>query len=114
MKKLICLALALALLIIPLTSCDFSSSTNHINYSEKYEYYQSELGKINQDLGVPSPPKVESGKSQETVKKDSYTVYVSDYGKIHKNPNCSGMKYYKVMSYSEAVKAGYSRCQNCY
>jgi len=113
MKKLICLLLALALLIIPLTSCGYES-TNKKYSSDAYEYYSAEVEKIEKELGVPTPPKFETEQKQETVKKDSYTVYVSNYGKIHKNSNCSGMIYYEAMSYSEAIKKGYSRCQNCY
>ena len=42
-------------------------------------------------------------------------VYVSKSGKkIHRIPNCSGMKNYWTMSYDEAVDRGYSHCQNCY
>lgn len=45
---------------------------------------------------------------------NSYTVYVSRNGKIHKRSNCSGMKYYTEMSYSSAKAAGYVECKNCY
>ena len=41
-------------------------------------------------------------------------VYVSNSGKIHRNKNCSGMKYYTKMSYSEAIARGYEQCKNCY
>jgi hypothetical protein len=42
------------------------------------------------------------------------TVYVSKSGgKIHYNENCSNMKYYTSMSESEAIRRGYSYCQNC-
>ena len=44
----------------------------------------------------------------------SYTVYVSDYGKIHRNKNCSGMIYYREMDYNTAVSRGYALCKNCY
>ena len=56
-------------------------------------------------------PKSSSTSSSTQV---SYTVYVSRYGKIHKRSNCSGMKYYTAMSYSDAINAGYSKCKNCY
>ena len=47
--------------------------------------------------------------------KNERTVYVSKSGKkIHRNKNCSGMKYYWEMSYSDAVDAGYDFCNNCY
>lgn len=42
------------------------------------------------------------------------TVYVSNAGKIHDNPNCSGMIHYKSMSLEKALSKGYSLCQNCY
>lgn len=42
------------------------------------------------------------------------TVYVSNYGKIHSNPSCSGMKYYEEMGYEEAIGEGYDLCQKCY
>ena len=47
---------------------------------------------------------------------DEYSapVYVSRTGKIHKKSNCSGMKYYTVMDYDEAVNNGYDFCNNCY
>lgn len=42
-------------------------------------------------------------------------VYVSKSGhKIHKSPTCSGMKYYIVMDYDEAIDRGYSKCSKCY
>lgn len=45
---------------------------------------------------------------------NSMIVYVSNYGKIHRYANCSGMKYYTEMTYSAALAAGYSRCSNCF
>ena len=45
---------------------------------------------------------------------DSVTVYVSNYGKIHSVPYCSGMKYYTEMDYDEAIDCGYDFCQKCY
>lgn len=45
---------------------------------------------------------------------NSKTVYVSKYGKIHKNRHCSGMMYYDVMTYGEAIEQGYEKCANCY
>ena len=55
--------------------------------------------------------------AEETETIEDYTseiVYVSQYGKIHNNKRCSGMKYYEKMSYQEAIEAGYELCQNCY
>lgn len=54
-------------------------------------------------------------KNDHTVS-DRYerTVYVSKSGKkVHSIPNCSGMKYYYEMSYSDAKNAGYDFCDNC-
>lgn len=43
------------------------------------------------------------------------TVYVSQSGgKIHRYNDCSGMKYYDVMTYSEAIEKGFDLCQKCY
>lgn len=43
------------------------------------------------------------------------TVYVSQSGgKIHRYNDCSGMKYYDVMTYSEAIDKGFDLCQKCY
>ena len=42
------------------------------------------------------------------------TVYVSNYGKIHSDSSCSGMKYYEEMEYEEAIAEGYDLCQKCY
>lgn len=50
----------------------------------------------------------------EKAEQNGYTVYVSRNGKIHRNPNCSGMIYYKEMGYYDARRAGYDLCQNCY
>ena len=50
-------------------------------------------------------------------KDDSYTystVYVSRYGKIHSDSNCSGMKYYTAMPLDSALDAGYVLCKKCY
>lgn len=40
-------------------------------------------------------------------------VYVSRYGKIHSDPNCSGMIYYKTMTLYTAINEGYVLCKNC-
>lgn len=50
-------------------------------------------------------------------KDDSYTystVFVSKYGKIHAESDCSGMRYYTVMPLRSAVDAGYVLCEKCY
>ncbi len=44
----------------------------------------------------------------------STTVYVSSSGKYHSKPNCSGMKNYTEMSYSQAVAEGCTPCKKCY
>ena len=42
-------------------------------------------------------------------------VYVSrSGGKIHRIPDCSGMKYYREMTLGEADARGYSYCSNCW
>ncbi|MCD8050070.1 MAG: hypothetical protein LUE89_00115 [Clostridiales bacterium] len=46
---------------------------------------------------------------------DSTTVYVSYSGnKIHLRSNCSGMKNYKTMTYTEAKASGADECKNCF
>lgn len=56
--------------------------------------------------------------SAETVPDDNTddkTVYVSKSGgKIHRYNDCSGMKYYDVMTYSEAIDEGFDLCQKCF
>ena len=42
------------------------------------------------------------------------TVYVSNSGKIHLRSNCSGMKYYSVMTYGVAKSRGYTECKDCF
>ena len=42
------------------------------------------------------------------------TVYVSNTGKIHLSPDCSGMKNYDEMIYEEACEAGYEHCSRCF
>ncbi len=49
----------------------------------------------------------------QTPKRIVY-VYVSNYGKIHRNSNCSGMKYYTKMSYADAINRGFVKCKKCY
>ena len=60
-----------------------------------------------------------SSTSYKTAPRSGYsldmTVYVSNSGgKIHLKSNCSGMKYYKTMTYGEACENGYSHCSKCF
>ena len=41
-------------------------------------------------------------------------VYVSRYGKIHSEADCSGMIYYDTMTLSEALDKGYVWCKKCF
>lgn len=41
-------------------------------------------------------------------------VYVSNTGKYHNKPDCSGMEEYTEMTKSEAKAAGHSACGRCY
>lgn len=51
---------------------------------------------------------------EESVKQDStVTVYVSEYGKIHSYPTCSGMTHYTAMPLSTAISEGYVPCKKC-
>ena len=111
MKKIIAIIVCIALLLVG-TAC-----TNNSKATEETEYKDT----------IPIPeiilPEIESPKiSLGNINKDTLNtddewgdiVYVSKYGKIHTNPNCSGMKYYNTMTYSAARKQGYTHCQNCY
>ncbi len=41
------------------------------------------------------------------------TVYVSESGKYHTKPDCSGMKSYKEMTVTEAQNSGFTSCKRC-
>lgn len=61
-----------------------------------------------------SSPDGGSSSSTEAPSTAVGEVYVSNSGKIHTDPHCSGMKHYTAMSYDSAITAGYSRCKKCY
>lgn len=44
----------------------------------------------------------------------SNAVYISKSGIIHSRSDCSGMKYYTEMSYSDAAAAGCRKCSKCW
>lgn len=82
-----------------------------------YAYTKNEKGKA--VLGKASDVKEWTIAPAEPVKsidksKNSPTVYVSNSGKYHSKSNCSGMKYYTVMTLDEAIEAGYDACKKCY
>ena len=66
--------------------------------------------------------------SEEVIPSDSYeyetepelwmdmddAVYISNTGKIHLTPDCSGMENYDEMTYEEACETGYSHCSRCF
>lgn len=92
-------------------------------YASGYEAGQEEGYASGYDTGVAdgkasAAKETSSAGASDSGSEDTSTVggtvYVSRNGKIHTNPNCSGMKYYTEMSYSEAVSSGYDKCQKCY
>ncbi len=60
---------------------------------------------------APQEASVEINKTSPNV---SIIVYVSNSGKYHNRPNCSGMKNYTEMSLNEAKAADYAACKKCY
>ena len=85
-----------------------------------YEFFK------NYDFNSTPAPFIDYGQSSDydistkaptiapaTEKKVNY-VFVSRQGKIHRRSNCSGMKYYSTMSYSDAINKGYVKCKKCY
>ena len=86
MKRLFCFLLCIALVF------GFSSCKDNANNKDNNSY----------------------NSSANTSDRYARTVYVSKSGKkVHSIPNCSGMKYYYEMSYSDAVNKGYDFCENC-
>ena len=73
------------------------------------KYTFASWGGLTATEAVETPKPAESSSSA-----DSYTVYVSKNGKIHRYSDCSGMKYYTTMSYSQAIAQGYDLCKKCY
>lgn len=70
------------------------------------------LSYINNDSTKETPDNKNQTFTEHTKKE--VIVYVSESGKkIHSNKKCSGMKYYKEMTYDEAVDAGYEFCTKC-
>lgn len=66
------------------------------------EYVLTRQGQSSQPSTVP------------VVDPDSSTVYVSNNKKIHRRSNCSGMKKYKEIDFSEAISYDYELCPKCY
>ena len=112
MKKVIALLLCAFLLICGVACNSSTTESKDTELSDYEKYLQSEIDKINNSYGITYP--YETEQKAEVKNEQSYTVYVSQYGKIHKRSNCSGMKYYTAMSSKEARRAGYALCQNCY
>lgn len=60
---------------------------------------------------APQEAVVEINKTSPNV---SVIVYVSNSGKYHKRPDCSGMKHYTEMSLADAKSSNYAACKKCY
>lgn len=90
MRKIIALLLAVSF-IFSFTGCGKEKEVPYRTTTTRYQYTQN-----------------------NNYNNYSYTVYVSKYGKIHRNKNCSGMIYYTEMDYNTAVSRGYALCKNCY
>ncbi|MBE6531874.1 MAG: hypothetical protein E7679_07325 [Ruminococcaceae bacterium] len=54
------------------------------------------------------------GSDTEKEKRRVVIVYVSRYGKIHTDSDCSGMIYYEAMSFNEAIQLGHDLCNKCF
>lgn len=82
-------------------------------YEEGYSAGQSVASSTSSGNSTAS-----SGDSASSIDQTPSTgvgeVYVSNSGKIHTDPHCSGMKHFSAMSYDAAAAAGYSKCKKCY
>ena len=70
-------------------------------------------------LTAPAPSVTETTSAAQTATTAASnaaerTVYVSRNGVIHSLSNCSGMRYYREMTLSEAQNGGYRKCQRCW
>jgi hypothetical protein len=92
-------------LITPMPTFDLSS------FDFSYSLPELTLKVYDTPLPTPSPTSI-----PENIpwKKYENMVFVSKYNKIHKNPNCSGMKECYIMEFDEAIEQGYILCQKCY
>ena len=127
MKRFLTFILALALML-SLTSCDSTYTSENDDYTQGIiKYQQKETLEYNNDetsrfddveyIEVIETEAVDNSYNEATEQANNQyveTVYVSNSGKIHRIPNCSGMKNYTEMSKDEAVSRGYSYCKNCY
>lgn len=82
---------------------EISSIREEVNSSFFSEYFSSS-----------ATPSYNTNSETESAYEIIDIVFVSRSGKIHDNSDCSGMKYYQCMEFSEAINRGYSLCQNCY
>ena len=113
-KKLVSFLLICFVLVVSV-SCEDTDTQDNTPTDTKSEYDQwldSEMERMMLDFST-----LEISNEVEVTNRSDYQdniVYVSQYGKIHKNPNCSGMKYCEPMSYSTAISRDYVLCNNCY
>jgi len=112
MKRFIALLLCLVLLMMGAVACDSAKETEATEdtfYESWKAHYEEEIDKQIDKLPTFTLPTI-----PDQTEDISEIVYVSKSGKIHRISYCSGMKYYTPMTYNEAIRRGYSRCQNCY
>lgn len=110
MKRFIAILVCLLLLTMSI-SCSSNGDQSKAETARKL----SDIELYASTLDIPMPPVDDNANNAPTIDKQDRVVFVSKSGgKIHKSATCSGMKYYKTMTESEARKAGYSYCQNCY
>lgn len=103
MKKILCIILVI---VFCLSSCEKDNK----NTQEPPETTPITVPSFDYDFDTDFDTETKN----ETRPTQSKTVYVSKSSKkVHSIPNCSGMKYYYTMTYSEAVKKGYAFCKNC-
>ena len=98
-----------------------SSGSYEDGYAAGYDAgYKAALALDNRSMPeyTPTPtltPRATSAPRQTTTPApDDFTVYVSRNGVIHKDPHCSGMKYYNEMLYSETKGVYDHKCSKCF
>ena len=105
MKKLLAIILCVICILTSFSCKEDDSATKATTNKKQVTTEQTEQA---------TPEQTKQVTTSQTTKKERI-VYVSKSGKkIHSNKKCSGMKYYKEMTYDDAVDAGYEFCTKCY